>query len=331
MRLNLFFLVPSTQLGGCTSFTVHLYKAFEQLGYAPTLWRIGNGADSKPGVFPYGLRLWTCSQQTACTLAANEPSIIVYCFWRKQGERAKPLIDLNVPMVVHDPAEFRDDSLEYMRARAYSPLVIRKANVAGLAQCGITARYVPHPYVPIDVTRAAHFTHALCLARIDFRKRTHMIVEANARLSPSKAVHLYGEINRLYEFHLLRKKFPDWRQWYHGEFPAVFGQAARMFSLASYAVDLTQIRGDGGGTQYTFFEAWNAGVPLVLNRAWETCGDDEVRDGDSCVMVSSADELVRVLDAPQERYARCVEGGTRVMRAHGADVAQQYLAAMLAR
>lgn len=325
-RVNLFFLVPSTQLGGCTSFTVHLFKSLESLGYEPVLWRVGKTPEPRASTFPYGLPLWTCSQEHAYELARSEPSIIVYCFWNKCGDQAIPLIELGVPMVVHDPAEFHDDELALMRRLKYRPLVIRTANVVGLAERGIEALYMPHPYMPSPVPRLPKIMHGLSLARVDFRKRTHFIVEANETLAPEgKAVHLYGEMNRIYEYHQLRQLHPEWRRWYHGEFPDKFGQATRMFAGARYAVDLTQIAGDGGGTQYTFFEAWNAGIPLVLNKAWETGEHDEVKDGDSCVMVKDAKELIDVLRRPPADFAHVVEGGRRLMQAHAPAVVEQYM------
>ncbi len=328
-RVNLFFLVPSTQLGGCTSFTVHLYKSFEKLGYEPVLWRIGKAPEPRASSFPYGIQLWTCSQEHAYEIARAETSIIVYCFWNKCGDQAIPLIELGVPMVVHDPAEFHDDELNLMRRLRYRPLVIRKANVVGLAERDIDALYLPHPFMPTAPPRIPKIMHGLALARIDFRKRTHYIIEANETLAKEgKAVHLYGEMNRIYEFHQLRQLHPDWRKWYHGEFPDKFGQATRMFAGARFAVDLTQIAGDGGGTQYTFFEAWNAGVPLVLNSAWATGQEDEVRDGDSCVMVQNAAELVEVLRRPVDSFAHVVEGGRRIMEAHSPEVVKLYLEVM---
>lgn len=325
--INVFFLVPSTQLGGCTSFTVHLLKTLEALGYTPRLIKIGSG---KPIAFPYGLTAVTMPLEEAVLAAQSAPSIIAYCFWRKCGDHARALIEVGVPMVVHDPAEFHDDEIALMKERSYEPLVIRKANVFGLRDLGVRARYVPHPYVPSDVSRSVKIRHALCLARVDFRKRTHMLIEANKTLDAEhKAIHLYGEVNRIYEFHQLRKLHPDWKRWYHGEFPAQLGQAVRMFSCARFAVDLTHIKGDGGGTQYVSFEAWNAGIPLILNKAWQTGENDEVKDGESCVMVSDVSELIATLRRPEDEFAAVIDGGKRVMGAHSPKaVGDLYLEAM---
>lgn len=319
MKVNLFFLVDGKQLGGCTSYVAHLFKALEAIGHQPTIYRIGKMVPTGPRAidFPYGLRAYAVSAQYMKHVASSAPSIIAYCFWKKHAADAKPLIEMGVPMVVHDPAEFHDDELTLFKSIGYSPIVIRKANVTGLRELGVSARYLPHPFVPTKVPSTLKVVHALSLARIDFRKRSHVIIEASKILDrEEKGVLLYGEINRIYEFHQLRKLHPDWRRWYRGEFPDRFGQATLMFSTARFAVDLTHIQGDGGGTQYTFFEAWNAGIPLVLNRAWAHDHEDEVVDGDSCVMVDGANELVEVLRRPADSFARIVEGGARLLREH---------------
>jgi hypothetical protein len=288
------------------------------------LCRITDTDKIKASKFPYGLEIWNVPLEYALNLVGNEPALITYCFWKKYAVHAEPLIRAGVPMVVHDPAEFHSDELELFKRLRYRPIVIRDRNVRGLKALGVESTYIPHPYATSPTVPMPKVYRALCLARVDFRKRTHWIVTANKALSESKQCHLYGEVNRIYEYHQLRKEHPDWKQWYHGQFPDRLGAAVELFGGAEYAVDLTHIQGDGGGTQYTFFEAWNAGIPLVLNRAWETGVTDEVRDGDSCVMVNNADELVEVLNTNPKNFAGIVEGGTRIMHAHGNDVAMLY-------
>lgn len=328
--INIFFLVPPNQLGGCMSFTVHLFRTFEQMGYEPRLYRVGKvpkaGFPVKP--FKYGLTITTVDLGTARQLACTDRSLIAYAFWKKEKVNAAALMALGTKLIIHDPAEFHDDEMDFMKSIDHRPLVIRKRNVTGLKAHGIAATYVPHPYVPTEVDRAVEKKHhAICIARVDFRKRSHWIIEANKRLPGDHHVHLYGEMNRIYEYHQLRKEHPDWRNWYGGMFPDVEGAAVRLNLTAGRAVDLTHIKGDGGGTQYTFFEAWNAGIPLILNRAWATGPDDEVRDGDCCHMVHDVDGLVEALKAPVAEYDYILEGGKRILAAHS-NVGDAYLHAI---
>ena len=285
------------------------------------------GPQTKP--FRYGLPITTIDIGMACSLAESNPSLIVYAFWKRQGNYARQLMQCGVPLVIHDPAEFHDAEMDFIKTIGHTPIVIRKRNVIGLREYGIDATYAPHPYVREAAVEHTNKCHAVSLARIDFRKRSHWLVEANKLLPPDMAIQMHGEISRIYEYHQLRKWHPDWRQWYHGEFDDRFGEAVRLTAEAKIAVDLTHIDGDGGGTQYTFFEAWDAGVPLILNAAWATGPDDEVRDGDSCVMVKDSAELANAVRRPIDEYASIMAGANRVLTNHSPIVVGHiYLKAM---
>ena len=209
--------------------------------------------------------------------------------------------------------------------------VIRTANAKPLIDRGLNVHVMPHPYCPSPVPMAPSVLtyHAISVARVDARKRTDVIVAANKIVSPDRACHLYGEISRIYEYHSLRQKHPDWRRWYHGEFADLEGEAVRLTRQARVAVDLTEIKGDGGGTQYCFFEAWNADVPLVLNAGWAVDPrTDEVKDGDSCIMVRTAEDLAEVLkmDTGCHLMKRAIAGGRARLEAHSpANVVASYI------
>ena len=60
-------------------------------------------------------------------------------------------------------------------------------------------------------------------------------------------------------------------------------------------VDMTWIKNDGNGTQYTFLEAIHSDCAIVLNRKWlEIEGD--FKEGYNCYAVSNAEELKELLD-----------------------------------
>lgn len=313
--ITLFFLVPHIELCGVSSFTAHLYRALKAQGYQPTLVRIGS--KSSVSTFPTGIPVVTMTPRDATILARSSKSLITYCFWKKNGHEAERLMELGVPMVIHDPAEFLPPALEAMRkhSKVSKTIVIRDANKVGLAEHGIDSTFIPHPYVAVEVPPVVPKWNGLCLARIDGRKRTEKLVEANKMLPTSKAIHMMGSMNRIYEYHDLRQKHPDWKRWYGGKFDSHFGAAVELFAKARFAVDFTGLVGDGGGTQYTFFEAWNAGVPLVLSNEWLQF-DGPVKDGDNCIGVDGPEELAGVMRNDPALYAHVVEGGRALVRKH---------------
>jgi len=57
---------------------------------------------------------------------------------------------------------------------------------------------------------------------------------------------------------------------------------------------MSVIKGDGGGTQYSFLEAWDAGAFPIINKKWIMEGDDMVHDF-NCWAVQDENQLAEAL------------------------------------
>jgi hypothetical protein len=93
-------------------------------------------------------------------------------------------------------------------------------------------------------------------------------------------------------------------------------------------VDLSAISGDGGGTQYSFLECWDAGRPLVLNSRWITgnAAHDEV-NGAVAAVVDDAEQLAALLSGPVPDWDR--DAAEEILRNHdAAQSARSLLAAI---
>jgi hypothetical protein len=120
----------------------------------------------------------------------------------------------------------------------------------------------------------------------------------------------------MYVHHVLDARFPAWREHYIGEFPLAWGTAVALVASARCVIDLTTITGDGGGSQYTFMEAWDACTPLVVNRKWLVDPrTDEIRDGVNAHCVETPAELAAVLRGDVS-LAHLVAGGTAQLALH---------------
>jgi hypothetical protein len=60
-------------------------------------------------------------------------------------------------------------------------------------------------------------------------------------------------------------------------------------------VDMSSIKGDGGGTQYTFLEAIYMGCVLVLNSKW-TNVEYSIFNNNNSIIVDDAETLVSTLE-----------------------------------
>ena len=63
----------------------------------------------------------------------------------------------------------------------------------------------------------------------------------------------------------------------------------------TFMVDLSVIKGDGGGTQYTFLEAIHQDCILILHNDWISQGN-LFHSGVNCIGVSSEEELANVIN-----------------------------------
>jgi len=277
-RIALFFLCD-VRFGGFVSYTSHLVRTFEAAGWSACLYKIGANTEAKMREFNGPVRYRNIALVDALSVAQNTPTIITAAYWKQYGEAIRQLLRFKASIVLHDPTEYDPALLRAIRKCGTKVVSIRKCNVANLLALDVPSVYIPHPYQPVDVTRPQTLVSAVSLSRIDFDKHTEIIAKANALLEQNRRVRIYGELNRLYAFHKLNAECPEWEQDYCGRFALTWDAAVRRAASAEYVVDMSAIAKDGGGTQYTFLEAWNAGADLILNRKWvDGVADAPVKD-----------------------------------------------------
>jgi hypothetical protein len=162
---------------------------------------------------------------------------------------------------------------------------------------GLTSSYEPHPFYAYPKMGQGLGHACVSVARIDFDKNTHIILEANSLVkNPKKRVQLFGAENRLYVYHKLKDL--GFKEYWHGKFPKTLEPSYEGKSIlkdAKYMIDMSTIKGDGGGTQYTFLEAIHSDCVLVLHNEWIEKGDTFTASV-NCIGVSDKEELSRFLE-----------------------------------
>jgi hypothetical protein len=178
---------------------------------------------------------------------------------------ASELHEAGAWLVIHDPTELKEPLVSAIRQERV--IVIRESMLAHLPG----ATYLPHPYRRLKFPGKQERKSAVSVSRVDFDKHTEMIIEANVNLR--EPIEIYGFLNTIYAHFKLEKVDADWRRNYRGTFAADdLWAAARIALHYRYVVDMSVIKGDGGGTQYTFLEAADAGCGLILNSGWQPKG-----------------------------------------------------------
>jgi len=272
MKVALFYL-PSVKYGGWPTYTAHLYHGLVDAGHEVALFKIGNKTETRTRNWGRGIQYQNVSLVNAVEIAYAVPSIIT-ATTKDFAIETEALVEAGAKVIIHDPTELKGDIPAILK-NAKDVVTIRPINNETLQGMGINSRYLPHPYKRNPSSRSKRLKWAGAFSRIDWDKGTHHIIEANDKLPPEKQIKIHGACNTMYAYH----KLPEgWEKHYAGAFPADNLWAGSLIaSRYQWAVDMSSISGDGGGTQYTFLEAADAGTALVLNKKWVTGrGDDEL-------------------------------------------------------
>lgn len=281
MIINVLY-ATKVNLGGWATFTVHLVNLLKLAGHEPRLFKIGNNTEFFTRPFgEHGVKYRNIAAADLVKEFSDGPTIIA-ALGKHYVDDVQPLLDMGAGIVVHDTAESTN------RMAITKPWVIRK----GLASLFDDAVFIRHPYVSHggmvpwkDAPRKGIFA----TSRVDFDKNTAMILDANRK---GAKIDIVGFENRLYTKFKICPDYPEWVQ-SKGTHPRSGQGSYGLLTHARAMVDLTDIKGDGGGTQYTFLEAWDAGAVPVIGTWWFRKKDDMV-DGLNCLGVSDAAQLAKL-------------------------------------
>ena len=196
----------------------------------------------------------------------------------------------NAVLVIHDPTEFHPELLAW--AKDNTIITIRPLVQQALAERGIQSTLLKHPFHPYPKQKGTN-TQPRALSRVDFDKNTHLICEAN-RLGAG--IEIWGTKNHLYYYHKLKPLGFD--EDYKGSYPKDLRSISQLYADTNYLVDLSAIKGDGGGTQYTFLEAEYHGCGLILHKKWTEVHGSVYQDGKNCWAIGTPEELLAALQRP---------------------------------
>jgi glycosyltransferase involved in cell wall biosynthesis len=193
-------------------------------------------------------------------------------------------------IVIHDPTELKADLMGHLRR--FKIVTIRKTVHDLLKSYGYEPTLLLHPFYNPEPIVGSEKSGAVSISRIDYDKHIEIILEANKTLE--HPIKIYGRTNARYIFHKLQKS--DFEAYYCGSFPKTFSAVQEIVKDKKFVVDMSTIKNDGGGTQYTFLEAIAADCALILNRGWLVEGGD-FKEGYNCLAVSNGEELAKLLSS----------------------------------
>mgnify|MGYP003631428515 FL=1 len=275
---NLFYL-SNSQYGGWVSFSYHLCKILNHNNVLKVKETFKGGS-----VF-YGDVMYKNVKSNILN-KFNNPIILAV------DKKHYPLLKKfpKSTIVIHDPTELSKEVIEF--AKNNKVITIRKTVSDILNDLGIDNTFLKHPFykykkfvLPKKYDRA--------LSRVDFDKNTDIICKANNK---GANIEIYGYKNHIYYFHKLKELGFD--KYYKGYYSKEIKEISKLYAQTKYLVDLSTIKNDGGGTQYTFLEAEYHGCGLILHSNWCNVKGSVYKDGFNCHSVCDEKELLKALTKP---------------------------------
>ena len=210
----------------------------------------------------------------------------------------------NTTLVIHDPTELKNKNNPLIRdglINKFKIITIRQTVKDYLMKTyNIDSQFLTHPFYQYEKNCDSMNNYAVSISRIDFDKNIDIILRCNNLIEyDDKCVKIFGKENRLYVHHKLKDlHFHDyWYGSYPKNLPMTYSNAGvekDILKDCKFMVDLSTIKDDGGGTQYTFLEAIYNDCILILNREWIDKGDLFV-ENENCLAVKDEYELRDIL------------------------------------
>lgn len=341
MKIALYYLA-TPNVGGWVTYTAHLQRQLERHGHEVYLFKVGERTETFVRNWNCGLVYQNVDIYDACDYEFD--ARIVVSQDERSADKAEELIEsTGAWLICHDTMEVRKDK-DLFASASGRIITIRARLTEVLDELGIESIHLRHPYerfhggpmMELDL----RFTEinssdrpkcqrwpksspsfAVAISRVDFDKNTKIIVEANEQ---GANVDIFGWVNRAYVYHTIgaERFYP----WYYGKF-VQHGAGYQIARDSTAVVDLTRIPEDGGGTQYTFLEAWDAERPLFIWHEWLDHPGPMI-ENHNCIAVHSADDLVEKLRSLDDvEYNKLVRNGIECLSMH--DVSERYLELMI--
>lgn len=220
-------------------------------------------------------------------------------------------------IVIHDPTEVTGKQAGPLLEQLprFRIVVIRKSVQEFLkTHFHLKSKFIPHPFYEYSFDKVAKPTKAVSISRVDYDKHTDILLKANMVLPKTKTIDIYGSINRMYVYQKLRDLHFD--EYYKGKFEKSYEELSNILETARFVVDMSVIKGDGGGTQYTFLEAIYQECALVINKKWVDGFETPFKQNVNCYVVEDEKELASLISHPPANIQTIIRNGYKILTPH---------------
>jgi len=315
MEKTQFFYLHKYLYGGATTFTAHLihklgvfdnsinidHSLATNISNANAIFRCAKISERKLREFGYGLHYQNVSPYILAKIKYPFVTIFKENYFHALVELNKRSKDRlkDITLVIHDHRDISNRTVPYVKDWR---LVTIRRTVQEYVQrtYGLDCTFLYHPFYPYPIVSKTKRKGAVSISRISFEKNTDIILKANKILDKFDAIKLYGCPSRVYVHSFLGGFQGDFNKYFYGTFEKSFSTLSEILAEAKFVVDLSILKHDGGGTQYTFLEAIHNDCALILHRKWIEGGDIkpeycDFKEGYNCFAVESEIELAELI------------------------------------
>lgn len=313
MTLNLIYMAKPIY-GGWVTFTAHL-----SLKYNCELFKIGKKTEKNKRNYGYGVEY----KNTKADEIIKKDNILITAVDKHYWEYLE-LFPKGTRIVIHDPTEVKGKNNELVKFIKHFKIITIRKTVQGFLkkEYGVDSDFLPHPFYEYPKNDQLSKYYSLSISRIDFDKHTDLILKANQEIEEEdKKIIIFGAENRLFVHHKLKDL--DFEKYWRGKFPKTLPlshEGNDLLNNCRYIVDMSIIKGDGGGTQYTFLEAIYHDCALILHKEWVDSGDLFVKDHNCYVVGYSEDigrEIADIINSPlDDKYNMILKNSKEILTDH---------------
>jgi len=311
--INLIYMAKPIY-GGWVTFTAHL-----SLKYNCELFKIGKRCEKNKRKYGYGVDY----QNLSIDELVKKENIVITAVDKHYWEYLH-LFPENTKIIIHDPTELKGKENKLLEnIYKFHVITIRKSVQDYIQKnYNIESEFLLHPFYNYPKSSNKSDFNCLSISRIDFDKHTDLILKANQLIKDeSNKIQIFGAENRLYVHHKLKDL--DFQKYWKGKYPKELPLKYNdndLLNDCKYVIDMSIIKGDGGGTQYTFLEAIYHDCALILHKEWVEKGDTFKKDY-NCYVVgyteNVGEEIANIINNPfSDNHQEILENAKKLLQKH---------------
>ena len=305
--------------GGWVTMTAHL-----SLTYELPLYKIGKRTEKNFRKYGYGVNY----KNIHIDDLINLDNLVITAIDKNYYEYLDKFPD-NTILIIHDPTEVKNKEF-VEKIKRFTIFTIRETVQKYLLDnFNIQSQLKYHPFYqyPLENINENCNYNCLSISRIDFDKHTELILKANRLINDdNNKIFIFGAENRLFVFHTLNKMGlkEDFEKYWMKKFPKNLpltdSENNNLLNNCEYIVDMSIIKGDGGGTQYTFLEAIYNDCILILHKDWVNAGNT-FKDKYNCYVVGETDnpdeEISEIINNPNKKLnKKIIKNAKNILKNH---------------